>query len=476
MCTLIERDLMLLKGNVFMKRRQFHKTMVAASTAPLLILSCDDSPQFNQNKTALSGCQLPSHLAGMTLQELREDYRHRLFDRYLPFWDNGAIDKSGAIFCNLNDDGTVAEDKIFIWYQARALWVYSFLYNNFGKDNRYLDIANRVRSFLVKSMYAGNGEWYAWVKRDGTILAQPNTSTFDQLIVATGLAEYFKATGDNEAFNQAMVTFHSAESKYDDPLYEGSQNWGGYPDTLSRKGIRDLGHHMLVVHMLTQLLSFHHDHVLEESAVKNVEIIMGKFRNQDYGIINENLHHDYSRIQGFEDYMYIGHSLETMWMVMFEALRIKDKALFDTCKNIIRRNLELCWDYIFEGYPGDGHFYVFDGPSRTREKMYNEKSMWSHTEVMIATLHCIEYTGESWARDFYDRAHRYAIEKFDTPYGVWRQGVNRFGESRDRDVNRIMGITNTRKCNFHMPRAYLYNLLSLDRMIKNKGNLTSFTT
>ena len=36
--------------------------------------------------------------------------------------------------CELNDDGSVANDEKYIWYQGRAIWVYSFLHNHFGKN------------------------------------------------------------------------------------------------------------------------------------------------------------------------------------------------------------------------------------------------------------------------------------------------------------------------------------------------------
>ena len=77
---------------------------------------------------------LPNTLGGQGLEQLRDEYRDRLFHRYLPFWHRGGLDeKSGGIICELNDDGTVASDETFIWYQGRAIWVYAYLYNNFGK-------------------------------------------------------------------------------------------------------------------------------------------------------------------------------------------------------------------------------------------------------------------------------------------------------------------------------------------------------
>jgi mannose/cellobiose epimerase-like protein (N-acyl-D-glucosamine 2-epimerase family) len=411
----------------------------------------------------------------MSLPDLREDYRRRLFDRYLPFWDKGGVDSAtGAVVCILNEDGTIAEDEVYNWFQGRALWVYSFLYNNFGRDTKYLDIARNVRDFMVKHMKADNGRWHEKVYRDGSIKVPVGPCIYGWMFPAEGLAEYYKAAGNAEDLDMALETMRASLAAYDSPSYAGSTNWGGYPKEMPWTGMRDQGHHMMFINFLNQLLKHHSDPELEKLAGQHVDFIMRRFFNPDYGIVNENLHHDYSRIEGFEDYMYIGHTLEIQWMVMFEALRTGNRALFDTCAANIRRNLELCWDYIFDGYAGDGHFYVFDGPNRSRDRMYNEKGMWGHTEVLIATLHILEYTGAAWAWDFYERCHSYSFKTFDAPIGVWSQGVDRFGKPMVRDANVKLGLPSKRKCNFHMPRAFMLNLLCLDRMIANGGKVSAF--
>ena len=81
-----------------------------------------------QSKTTT---KLHTKIAGMTLHQLRNDYRKRIFKEYLPFWDKGGFDKKyGGFMCELYDDGSVENDEKFIWYQGRGIWVYSYLYNN----------------------------------------------------------------------------------------------------------------------------------------------------------------------------------------------------------------------------------------------------------------------------------------------------------------------------------------------------------
>ena len=111
----------------------------------------------------------------MSLEELKDDCRDRLFNRYLPFWDGGGFDKKlGGFMCELHDDGSVFSDEKYIWYQGRAIWVYSFLYNELGRDERFLDIARKTRDFMVRHMHAGGGRWNQKVRRDGSVVEGPS--------------------------------------------------------------------------------------------------------------------------------------------------------------------------------------------------------------------------------------------------------------------------------------------------------------
>jgi len=255
---------------------------------------------------------------------------------------------------------------------------------------------------------------------------------------------------------------------YNDPGSTGVRDFDGILGDMSLRGFRSQGHSMVILRFLTQLLTHHTDKRLENLVDEHVDLIMNKFFNRALGVTNEYLQHDYSRVPGYEDHMFTGHSVEIMWMVLFEAIRRKDQSLFSDAKSIVRRYIEMCWDYAFEGF-GAGHFYVFDGPGRTREKLYGVKTMWSHCELLVALMHILEYAGELWAKEWYQRLRAYAIKSFDTDYGVWRQAVDRFGEDAAR-----RGTPTKRKGNFHQPRYMMLNLLSLERMVNNDGKITAF--
>ncbi|HUU26416.1 MAG TPA: AGE family epimerase/isomerase [archaeon] len=429
----------------------------------------------NEGKTSLQSAKpvstphaalLPERIAGMTLEELKADYRERFFNRYLQFWDRGGYDKElGGFICNLNDDGTPVDDEKNLWYQGRGIWVYSFLYNNFGKEERYLEMARKTRDFTVRYMLAGQGRWYEIVHRDGRVIEGVSKSVYGWLFAASGLVEYYKAAGRDEDLELARETLRAALETYNDPDYEGIF----LPEGMLSKGIRAQGVSMVLLGLLTQLLSLQPDPELEKLAVEQVDLIMNRFYNPEYGITNEYLSHDYSRIPGFEDQMFTGHSVEVLWMVMYEALRKKDRALFNATKDRLRRYMELSWDYVFDGF-GTGDFYVFSTPGRQQGTDYSVKTMWHQCEATLGCMVVLEYTGETWAREWYERTRAFTLRTVaNNKIGVWDQAADRFGKIVPRKEYHPK-----RKGNFHQPRYMMLDILILERMIKNNGKTTPF--
>jgi N-acylglucosamine 2-epimerase len=428
-------------------------------------------------QSSTAGCipcgnyHVPREIAGMPIEELRNDYRDRIFNQYLPFWEKGGVDNIfGGFMCELRDDGTVENDEKYIWYQGRGIWVYSFLHNNFGKGKNFLETANKSRDFLVNRMYLGKGKWLSSVNRQGnpvpTTVGQGSVKDiYGPLFAAAGFIELFKATGNESDLDIAKTTIWSAVKAYENENYEGIAV--PYTDV---KGLRTQGHSFVILWILTNLLSFYSDEWLRELQEEHINHIMNHFWNPEYGIVNEYLFHDYSRITACKSIMAPGHSLEALWMVMHEAIRRNDGKLFETAKNRIRRLIEMNWDYVFEGMATE-EFIVFTSGGKCLGPAFDLKAMWAQTELLIATLSILEFTGETWSKEWYERGRNYCLKTMaNTGTGVWRQAVDRFGNDKERP-----GISIYRKDNFHQIRYLMMNLLSLERMIKNNLKLSKLT-
>ncbi len=411
---------------------------------------------------------LPPKIAGLTLQELRDDYHDRIFNQYLPFWEKGGCDRTnGGFVTELRDDGAVQTDEKYIWYQGRGLWVYSYLHRNFGRSGGFLDIAREARDLMVNLMYKGDGQWEQMVTGDGRVKDRSDQGSaediYGPMFASAGLVEYHRASGDEQALEIALTSIGKSIERYESPDYRGVQ----IRDEPGVAG-RSQGHSFMLVWTLTQLLSFHDDPTLAGVLSEHVDHIMNDFWNPDYGITNETLCHDYSRVPSLAGQFTPGHSIETLWMVMHEALRTGNRMLFDKCKNRIRRYIEMTWDYVFEGM-GDTRYNVLGSDGVCAGPDFDTKNMWSECEALVGTMLTFEYTGDVWALEWYERVRAFTLRTMTTRFGVWRQAVDRFGNDRQR-----RGISTYRKDNFHQVRYQMYNLQSLERIIENEGKLTAF--
>lgn len=433
-----------------MKRRRFILSTLGTSALILPGLSC-----HNRTKHP-AGENTSYNTPGVTLQEHRDELKRMLYDEYLPFWDKGGYDKKyGGFICNLSKDGIPVDDEKFIWYQGRAIWVYSFLYNNFGQDPAFLEIAKNTRDFMVNNMYLGDGRWAELVRRDGHVIKGigPGSDIYGWLFAANGLAEYYKISADKEDISLVKDSVWAAVKAYDSPQYQ---------EGTAFEGLRIQGHSMVFIRLLSQLLEHQQEKRLEELMDFHLEKIMASFYHPRYRVSNERLNHDYSRIEGEEGSMFLGHSLETQWMVMQLALQKKDQALFDQSKSIFRRYLEMGWDHIFEGWASED-YYVFGGEDHILGTDYSTKTMWAHVEILVGCMMVFENSGEAWAWDWYQRTWEYVKKTFRLGEGAWEQAVNRQGEPISREK---WGINPMRRGNYHQPRFLMLNMLSLDRLIK----------
>lgn len=435
---------------------------------PLICIAAACCPVPEHTGTSHSGdAVLPDSLAGMSLAELREDYRARLFDSYLPFWENGGIDRQyGGFICHLEDDGTPVDGEKNLWFQGRGVWVYSFLYNNLDRNPEYLEIARQAYRFMTEKMYAGNGTWPELVDRDGTVIQEQAESIYGQLFAVNGLAEYYKATGEQRALELALETLDAALKRYESPNYRGVNPPGNAP---GMTGLRAQGHSMVIIRLLTQFLRHYQDSELDALAARQVELLTTRFYNPDYGIVNENLDHDYNRLPGYEDRMFTGHSIETSWMLMDEALRLGDRELFDLAAGRFRRFLEMSWDHVYGGL-GSGTFSAGGKESQSQNMYFGEKTMWLQCEAMLGCMMVLEYTGAPWAAEWYGRVREFTLNTVaDNGIGVWAQATDRQGNLVARAAYHPK-----RRGNFHQPRYLMLDILSLDRMIANEGRLTPF--
>ena len=208
-----------------MKRRSFLGASAGTVALASGMTGCDGGKGGIDRKKVADDklCTENGKLAGMTLEELREQYRYDLFDDFLAFFDKYIIDHEyGGFMTNTDHDGTNITTNKRNWYEGRGIWAYSFLYNNIAKEDKYLDVARKSVEFILKHQPGGDELWPAVFSREGKVIEKSKVTIPGECYIAEGLAEYGKATGDRKYLDLARETLFKCWKIYDRPDYQDS--------------------------------------------------------------------------------------------------------------------------------------------------------------------------------------------------------------------------------------------------------------
>ena len=426
-----------------MKRRHFINGVAAAMTlAPTL--------------TSAARSQKRSRLP---LKQLRDQYRRDLFFDFLPFMEKYVIDpKYGGFMCNADHLGKRVNNNKLSWFEGRGIWVYSFLYNNLAREQRYLDVARKSVDLILKVKPSTDDLWPKEITREGQPLMSADGEVYGDLFIAEGLAEFSKATGDRDYWDQAKQILLKCVGHYDREDYRPTigQTYLG-PNAPAFPGARIQGVWMTLIRASTQMLLMRSDNDIEAVAHRCMDAITNHHYNAEFGLINELINHDLSRpTNEYAQLVYTGHCLENLWMLMEEAVRRKDETLFDKLAGWFRRHAEVAWDDVYDG--------VFRNLQKVNDNVWLvDKVLWAQEEVLIGSLLVFERRGYDWAADLFDRMNNYVRMNYPlTKYGspLWM-----YASDRKASYDAFLKMSK-RVENFHHPRHLMLNLLSLERILR----------
>ena len=442
-------------------RRHFLATAAPLAAGVLGAVRTSDRTQA-ADRAAGAGMTTQA-VAGKTLEQLRASYRQELFDVVVPFWMRHGVDREhGGFLCGLDYDGSLVHTEKFHWFQGRGMWVFSYLYNHLQQDPQYLDIARGTRDFMLRHARQPNGRWAERFSRDGRILQPFRGDIGGQLFLAEGLQEYAWAARDDEARELAFNLLKSAfreRSRREPP-----------PDQDPR---RRQGFSMVCVQTATQMLRRWNDPEIAEIAEASVDAVIRHHYNPDIGLNTEHLAHDFSRPPAEATICVLGHSIETLWMILDEARRRKDQRLEATCVERIRRHLDAGWDHVYGGLT---HAVNVDHPTYawpperpagtslefhfTGEFKYM-KTTWSLDEVLIAMMRVLDANDEAWATRYFSLAQA-ALDTWHSRRSHGQPaGYLLFSDRRHTPQPHV-----TRQDNYHHLRALMLCLQSIDRMTR----------
>jgi mannobiose 2-epimerase len=379
----------------------------------------------------------------------------------LGWWINHAVDEEHGGFIGridqLNHQHTTADKGSVL--NSRILWAFSAAYRN-TKDPAYLTYATRAYHYFSEHFIDqlwGGVYWSVGYKGNP---ADKKKQVYAQAFGIYALSEFFLATGESTARQQAIDLFHLIEQHSYDELKGGyidafTQDWKTMDDIrLSGKDANEkktMNTHLHILEAYTSLYRVWPEKIVAQK-IKNLlqyfneYIIDGK---TDHLILF--FDEDWCPKSTIVSY---GHDIEASWLLQEAAEVTGDEQLVEHTK----QTAIAIANAARQGIDTDGGLWYEYDPAR--DLLVKEKHWWPQAEAMVGFFNAWQLTGQ---QAFFDAAinswhfiRRYII---DREGGEWVWGITADHYIMDRQDK--AGIW---KCPYHNSRACLEIIKRIDKL------------
>ena len=333
----------------------------------------------------------------------------------------------------------------------RDRWTFSAALRRWP-DPLYRSLADRAFGYLLEHFWDSEHSGLYWEVDNGGRMLQGRKQTYGQAFGIYALAEYFRATGVQEALDRADRLFEDVEARAFDPAS------GGYWEARGRdwKPIDDI--RLSAIDLNAPFSMNTHLHLLEaytglvrasdgprhcERLRVLLEIMLGRIIDAETGHLI--LFHDehWRPMSGVVSY---GHEIETSWLLCEAADALADASLSARADAAA---LRLADGVMKRGYDAaNGGIFNEESPDG---RLDTEKHWWVQAEGVVGLLNAYELSGRS---EFFDAALQtwdfVDAHQIDRVVGEWYTRLTREGEP-------VPGLDRVDfwKCPYHNARAML---------------------
>ncbi len=369
------------------------------------------------------------------LHSLKAQIEENLKSSLLPYWSYKTIDTlNGGFYGRIDSKEQVypGSDKGGI-LNARLLWTYSSAFRVL-KDSSYLQLATYAKDYILEHFLDKEyGGGYNTVKADG---APGDTRKYilTESYFIYALAEYYRATGNKNALDEAIKIFDLVERYAFDSEYNGyfevyTRDWQRSRDRmLNEKSDRDEKTMITHLHLLEAYAGLYRvwpDKRMEERLRNILEIFNNRIIDQRTFHTKYFLDREWNATSQIDSY---GHDIEGSWLMTEAAGLLKDPQLLKKVEKLSLRVAEAA----AEGLQPDGS--LLTEKNRITGETVENRSWWEQAETIVGYLNAFELTGKQRYLDIVLNAWNYVKEHFvDYANGGWYPIVLPEGKPGGRD-------------------------------------------
>lgn len=251
------------------------------------------------------------------IRELHEFYRNYLLENCIPFWLNNSLDqKYGGFLTCLDREGRIYSTDKPVWFQGRATWLFSRLYNTLGKDEKWLEAARLGHYFLNRFCFDRDGRMFFQVSQDGKPLRK-RRYFYSEVFAIIANAEYYRASGDENALKKARETYDLVMRIYKDPDSDPYKVTPKYMEGI--RPMRTLAKPMILLNVNQVMRETDAGNpVYDETGSELAEEILRDFLKPQEKALFENVGEQGERLDTVAGRcINPGHSIETAWFLPY---------------------------------------------------------------------------------------------------------------------------------------------------------------
>jgi len=363
------------------------------------------------------------------LKRLKSEVYKNLTENILPYWVKNMVDSTNGGFygrIDYQEKKYPGSDKGGI-LNARILWTFSSAYR-VTKDTSYLSVAKRAKDYIldyfIDQKYGGT---YRSVTSKG-VPSDLRKQTYSQSFFIYSLAEYYRATGDQEALNAAKEIYGALEKYAVDPKSDGyfeafDREWKRTNDRLigekNSKDVKTMNTHLHMMEAYANLYRVWPDPKLADRLKKLICLFTDKIIDPQTFHLRAYLDSNWQSTSTINSY---GHDIEASWLLVEAAQILGDQTLLIKVEKI-----SLCIaDAASEGLQPDGS--LINEKDYSSGHVNNSRDWWPQAEAIVGLINAFELSGEekylSNAIKCWEYTNKYMV---DHKSGEWFNAVSDSG-------------------------------------------------
>ena len=397
-----------------------------------------------------------------------ERFKQELVGNILPFWMRHTVDREnggfhGSVGCDLTVDPKSPRAAVI---NTRILWTFSAAALKLG-DPQYRETADWAYQYIVEKFWDEQyGGIYWMLDYEGNPLSD-RKQIYAQAFAVYGMAEYFRATGNQESLERARQLFRLIEAQSHEPLYGGyleacARDWGPLEDMrLSEKDLnspKSMNTHLHVMEAYTNLLRAWPDPELQAKQKALLEVTMDHIVDSATGHFKLFFDNQWNSLT---DHISFGHDIEGSWLLVEAAQVLGDAALLDRARAL---SLKMARAVYEQALDQDGSLFY---EANSKGVMVDpNKHWWAQAEAVVGFYNAYQLSGD---QRFLDQAYRvweYIEEKIvDKVHGEWHAKLRPNGTPYTAQEDGDACLVGPWKCPYHNSRICLE---MLERLAENQ--------